>query len=535
MDNIKRILWVDDYKENSASSLFPPDETNIVTTMDQAIREIKGSNLYMYDTIVLDIDFENGLDNPEDIIKELRKKIYLSKDQIKKDFIISNGGYLLFLYLLESGYPSNRIAFLTGNAGILAELKKYNEQCLMEMSKDDIADEFIKAWKNAGEDFAIFDDSIDKIPVSIEYKVPKFYNECVLKLIDKDWDGVRKLVAGVVPQRLTDPLMNTGDKMIFRFHDANLEAPVYFSKKDDFAGHNLNDAEDWLKDMRTDDRVTRWLILRAGDFVESQFRLDEKSAVSQIHDVMGKISGDGGMRNAFRQMYFVFDGLRISEHKGIYYQAMSAMLVPFEAKPKNEDNNVYDADHQDIKVRRMFAWCLKQARNYCAHNKMGLTLSNGTTLFLIMIALTTVLRRDQWKQMENWYHQASGLVKEKFGKARSSDTDYRNLVDGMLVSLVENSKVDFDEASRKVYLNKDYTNYTSRDYLYAFGFNKEMDNASEANSERRERYYVYTIAAYILKWFDFAPIGNVSNWYGESVKCVYEVAEKIVENFKYDG
>ena len=119
MSQIKRVLWVDDHPENEASSLFDKNETNIVKKLDNALKEISSSHLYEYDTIVFDIDFENGLLDRDFVIEEFSKKIYLNDDQKDNKYIIENGGYLLFIYLLECGYPSEQVAFLTGNPNML--------------------------------------------------------------------------------------------------------------------------------------------------------------------------------------------------------------------------------------------------------------------------------------------------------------------------------------------------------------------------------------------------------------------------------
>ena len=94
MPGIKRVLWVDDIPDNKVRSLFSPIETRQVSTMEEAIDEMSGEHLYDYDTIVFDIDFENGLPHGEKkVVEKLAKKIFLSKDQ-RGDvtFLIRNGG-----------------------------------------------------------------------------------------------------------------------------------------------------------------------------------------------------------------------------------------------------------------------------------------------------------------------------------------------------------------------------------------------------------------------------------------------------------
>ena len=272
MGEVKRVLWIDDYINNSASKMFLDDETKKVQTMDAALEEIAGEHLYEYDTIVLDIDFENGIVNPERVKEQLKKKIYLSKDQENRQFIINNGGYLLFLYLLEKGYPSGQVAFLTGNAGIIGQLKNYTKQNAEPMAREEIVEAFIKVWQDTEEDLDEFEARVCGLPIAKEYVALDFVYDCAEKLDEKDMDGLRELIFNVVPETVTGNIQNTGDMMIFRFHEANLESPIYFSKNDnDIVGHNIVDAKAWLEKNRTTERVSRWLVLSAGDFVEMLF------------------------------------------------------------------------------------------------------------------------------------------------------------------------------------------------------------------------------------------------------------------------
>ncbi len=553
---VKRVLWVEDIKENPASCLFPSDETNIVGTMDDAIREFSGDRLYMYDTIVLDIDFENGLGDPEYVIQKLSEKIYLSKDQLKDNaYIINNGGYLLFLYLLERGYPSSQIAFLTGNAGIISQLKAFHDRYSNEMTKDDIAAAILTAWKEAGGenaegewnvDFDSFEAKIRQLPIDAKYKDGDFYEQCEDILLEdsgeKEVDpranklkDLKELVNTVPTDTPIETVENTGDKIIFRFHDANLEAPSYFSKNEnDIGGHNRADAEDWLDHQRTNENLLRWLLLAAGDYVEGLFRADSSEMNTQIKTIMRNVNDDGGVRSAFRQMYFVFDGLRAVEHKGVYYQAVSAMLIPFEGAPQSAGDYVFSTDYETQPekfwdtIRRMFTCCSKQARNYCAHNSMGTTLSVETTLFLLMLSLSAILNRDQREEMGGWYQKAAELINKKFYK-EDIEVDLCGKIQDLVEELSSRGVItEFEEVDQSA----DGT-IRPRSILYKMGKNSEIDKSNVANVETREDYYVFSIAAYILGWFDNAAVDEVKKMYDQPVAYVYETAQNIVNAYEY--
>ena len=529
MGDIKRVLWIDDYPNNKASSMFISCETKKVSTMDEAIAEIASDHLYDYDTIVLDIDFENGLPNGEkNVLRKLSEKIYLSKDQKNKSFIINNGGYLLFLYLLEKGYPSEQIAFLTGNAGIIGQLKAYTNQNISQMSKDDIVEAFKKAWIESEDDF-LDGVSIDTLPIDKKYKDSDFLMDCAEKLDSEDYDGLKELIDTVTPSMVTGNIQNTGDMMIFRFHEANLESPMYFSKNDnDIEGHNCSDAGNWLNDRRTSDKLTRWLLLDAADYIEQLFRSNVSSMNVQVGSIFASVNNDPGIRSSFRQMYFVFDGLRNTQRRGIYYQAVSAMLVPFDSNPKSSGSSADIANLEYDRVQKMFARFSKQARNYCAHNYFGSSVSNETVIYLIMGTVSVVLTKNQRQGKDDWYQNANQVF--GFNNPNYVLADNINKIDQLILNLLANSSIDTYSAHVD---GMTYSNYTPWDLLRALGYNTTMNLASEQSTTVRENYFIFTLAAYVVKWFEGLSEEDVEKRFGEGIRIVFEISNQIVANYLY--
>lgn len=542
MKDIKRVLWVDDRPQNRAGSMFDVEETKNVSTMDEALKEIAGSHLYEYDTIVLDIDFEDGLKNSEEVIKKLIEKIYLNRDQQNTQFVINNGGYLLFLYLLEKGYPSEQVAFLTGNGPMIQKLREYNLQNANPMSRDEIADKLIQIWNHLEDDDDKYDNfaiEVEKLPIAVEYTDDDFVNDCI-DLLDVDEDesideaAFRKRIYQVEVRTVTSNAENTGDMMIYRFHEANLKAPMYFSKNDnDIRGHNRSDAQNWLNERRTLKNVSRWLILSAANRIEQLFRDTDKNMTGNIRDIFREVNGDGGVRNAYRQMFFVLDGLRSKAADGAYYQAISAMLMPFDASPKKCGNTAAEAVYknargenrritEDEQIRRMFSSCTKQARNYCAHNSFGSTLDEKTSLFLLLISTTSVLCEEERKQFYFWYQKAEEAINQK----KVNGTDTINKVNDLIQRFVQNDEIDFEKAR----VDKNYQNYSTRDKLVVMGYHIPMTKEAPAV---REAYYLFTLAAYIVLWFDGMNGSDVREKFGKEVEIIYNIAQKIVTEYTY--
>lgn len=527
MADIKRILWVDDYPNNRAADMFPEVETRKVSTMEEAIMEISGKHLYDYDTIVLDIDFENGLPRGEkQVLEKLTEKLYLHKDQKNKNFIINNGGYLLFLYLLEKGYPSEKVAFLTGNPGIIGQLKTYTRQNQLQMSKQEITDAFIKAWGSSNDDIDYFQEQIDSLPIDVKYKDSDFVFDCAEAIDSGDTDEVKRLVEEIKPTMVTGSLQNTGDMMIFRFHEANLEAPVYFSKNDnDIDGHNRMDAEKWLVSRRTYNNVTRWLLLDAADYVEKLFRADQAGMNIQVGNIFRDTDADPGIRSSFRQMFFAMDGLINIERRGIYYQAVSSMLIPFDAAPKTSELLTGHRNGYDM-VSRMFARAAKQARNYCAHNYFGSSLSNSAVLYILSCTMLAVLSRSQAKDKSAWFE----TVYEAISPGVSFNApDNIKKIDDLCKKLLEENKLDIYKAN----LGSNFESYDSRDVLRALGYNKEMSVSEQQNTGLREQYFVFTLAAYVVKWFNGMSLGEVKKEFGKSVELLHRLSNEIVAQYEY--
>lgn len=537
MSVLKRILWVEDNQDiTRARRLFPDAETKKVSTMDDAIREISSSHLYDYDTVVLDIDFENGLPKgPNFVVEELSKKIYLSKDQRNKKFLMDNGGYLLYLYLLEKGYPSDQIIFLTGNGGIIEGLKKYTQESLNHFSKDEITGLIIAAWEEAvaedEDNIELFMDKVDELPVRSEYKTESFdYAEA---LLDEDEERLRKLINDVKIEAATESIKNTGDMMIYRFHEANLETPEYYSKNDnDIDGHNFSDAEKWLELHRTKNRVTRWLVLEATNYINELFK--NSSMERQVASIFSSIDHDPGIQSSFRQMFYVFDGLRAEERRGAYYQALAAMLVPFDINPKSR-RPIVEKPNDYENMRWTFAWFAKEARNYSAHNLFGSSISNESLLFILLGSMIAILDRDQLESMQFWVD----CVKNEFFNGGYSETNNMK-IEEYIRQLLSARHISVRESKMKVqsrYYSLFNEEFPEKSQPYGIvkllGINKRMTVSVERNSSTREKYYVFCLASFIVKSFEGVTDTEITERFGCAVSAFIGIANYIVETYEY--
>jgi hypothetical protein len=101
------ILWVEDNPENKQNFWFASRNVRNITDFSEAEETIE-KELNSYDVVVLDIDLRNS--DPEKV-REKSNQFGLSPD-----IFLQKSGMVLFLILLERGFPREQIIFLTGNA-----------------------------------------------------------------------------------------------------------------------------------------------------------------------------------------------------------------------------------------------------------------------------------------------------------------------------------------------------------------------------------------------------------------------------------
>ena len=249
---MKRVLWVEDRKDNLIEKkLFDNPESEIIERLDTAINLIN-EDIYGFDTIVLDIDFDNGI---EDI--NVIKKLFLQELDLEninnediEGYIHTHGGYLYYLYLLVNGYPSNQVAFLTGNPVIKREL---------EIDTIEEVGEIANFVRNVWEKDSIkFLDIMEEADIYEKYKenaaIEKYYS-C---LNSGDYEGLRLVVQEIKEQAekekaiVLNDVGNTSDKLLDKFRTANLKLPKVMAKV--ISGENT-EVDKWIKNASQHGRI----------------------------------------------------------------------------------------------------------------------------------------------------------------------------------------------------------------------------------------------------------------------------------------
>lgn len=151
----KNILWIDDLDDKnsnfeddflerekrgenskeiikSINKCFYEQAKNVelVQNYMEALKKL-GSSSEQYDLVVFDINMKEGADADEfnDIKKELKmKRVKVDDSSEKKSYkeFLEKAGMYLYLFLLNCGYPNERMVILTGNS--LEEPRKFLEE-----------------------------------------------------------------------------------------------------------------------------------------------------------------------------------------------------------------------------------------------------------------------------------------------------------------------------------------------------------------------------------------------------------------------
>ena len=150
----KNILWIDDCDDNDAGDIERDDledelnginrddteiireyfgesysDVNLVKEFLPAIEELN-KNCFQYDLVIFDMNMKEGMEsNLFDRIKDSLKENRVNVKENEWDEFCSNAGIYLYLYLLNKGYPNNRMVILTGN-GRNSPQKRLEEACI---------------------------------------------------------------------------------------------------------------------------------------------------------------------------------------------------------------------------------------------------------------------------------------------------------------------------------------------------------------------------------------------------------------------
>lgn len=452
--DIQRVLWLEDNPNTDwevYQSLKDEDEIMTVKLMDDVFDYIRNPETRnKFDTVVLDIDMSQGILSADQICKNLtdNKLLYLSEEQLNSSYLKSCGGYLVYIYLLKKGYPSEQIVFLTGNAGSIASIKALESTKIRCRFKtvEEYTDAFIEACFNASQQ--------QFLPCLInghkkkKKATDRFVKDCEARGIDsevskdeslqkhalsKERDEIdkrlKKYVATDVGQSQTAMQESVDDfaSKIKKFHDANMEFPTCYEKGGVGYGTLLRGSKDfnkWMNNSTRSRKILRWLVLNLCKIMGDYFITYIRTADSNDDGEYPCIYNDSlqNRRNekikridvqiAFKELEQAFATYYSSNSgdKRRNKTAIHTLVVPLD-KYQKRDNKYVNLAHQ--------------IRNFTAHNHMGESFSDEQFMFLLLIIVECYKpyrEAKAVKKISDWKKRALEFLLEEF-KRNNNNAD----------------------------------------------------------------------------------------------------------------
>lgn len=458
----------------------------------------------------------------------ISKSLYLEKGrEDNNNYIMENGGYLIYLYLIKKGYPSDNIAFFTGNPSMMLILESYNKKTVYG-SVDDIYNGINNVWrecyrdKNDGnEAYADFVQCLDSMNISKVYKNRADKIDQFLEKNDKG--GLKNLIREIQDNESVDEI-NYEDSMISRFHKANLQLPDYYLKKDLFYEHDIEAMAKWVNDHRTKENMTRWLIIDIANYITGMSDNELSCVITPLFntDNNSETLMWREMKNAFSQMAHLLNGIFYRENKekgisGRFFQAISTILNPYEQKIKLPLSSYSGSDFDEI--RKMLVQTSKQARNYFAHNYFRSTISdNSTTLFLLLLVVLGLLDEQKNNEISEWVDDVICYISECKTEWKINNINYSTL------TYTNDCKIN--DIYRMISSSSLNGAICANDCLDAFKKYRVNENKKD-----REDFCVFSLAAYIIKWFN-RDISDDNSINANIIK-IYKLSQKIVNSYSF--
>jgi len=558
--DVKRILWLEDGIANSeVTKMFPDRETLKAGDMDSALKAInKKEELDSLDTIVLDIDMKDGVKDIGKLIDVLRGKplspeaagmeyermLYISKEEEEKakDFLQDNGGYLVYLYLLKKGFPSERIAFLTANSGDLGalnamfgadgatyvldpkELSELFEQAFYDTFSDD---------QEVDPDSKEFLEKCEKTGIPSDFIQSDAFIDAVEQLAASDNSGLMSIFEDFFKGERA--INNTLTEKFLKFRSANLEICSSFAKTERDCGKvgGITAMREWMR-RDIEEKKIRWLVLNLCKIMldclsknRNMKSFDCEFNKEANHNTFTRDSAIA----VFQQLSLHFQkhlGTDEDQKKWSYLQALRIYTTPF-------DSGKYLYITQSCNI------VAKQLRNYCAHNCFGDSMSAQDFFFFLLFitkAYTPLAKTDfksknalyEWLEVAeqeflDLYGIPGELSEEEKKEFWVSLNRYAVLTHNKFFKDVNSPLHNWAcrKNNQKPYNSNermDRKGYSAADFLYNLGYSKEQER-SDYN------FYVFSVYAFAAVTYFQSNNNNDNALLRFAAKRAYELLGSI--------
>lgn len=410
-----RALWVED--KYIQPSEFGLENAILCKNMESAF-EFIANHQDEFDAVVLDINLEIGM-KIESVFERLKEIVPISRliemEENREAELQGKAGLYLFLYLLNQGFPKERICFLTGNKSVqenpvedaldylegyrlqIIQSEKQLDQFLERMKDQTTLKDEVPNKETIVEDLSeICDEVYDVVDEEAadligEYKGAFQFHHVYEQLtsyqeeVKKEEEERQRKQQQLGVQVKEDIPRNTFDSFKRTFEKIGLRAPRGFKK------HEQNDQmKSWIKEGTTPYyQLRRCLIDYSKMAREALIDKTNGDKFLAFHERFQNNSGDKIEvydSSYFEEMLESFEKLLPirepeDEHgKKMYYlQMIKKLSQPWEGI-KHEKGHHY--------LYKIYFQTMKLLRNWTAHSKLQLVNSNleGDLTFIILIS-----------------------------------------------------------------------------------------------------------------------------------------------------
>lgn len=348
------ILWVEDNPENKKNFWFGNRNVTSIVDFTQAEEAIE-KELNSYDVAVLDIDLTNS--NKENV-RDKSSQFGLSPDEF-----LQKSGMVLFLSLLERGFPREQIIFLTGNAD-KNEFSKLVETIRSSKDEEEI--------KNATEKVLgiLSDEQKNELKQKNNKQDRVSYISSLATHQDKSTYGIFREACNAICIKPPEAISKSNNK------DAQLELKNWLEK------HEKNDY-----------MVLRRGIIEGCKFLKKHIKDDDnhiqfRSFVkgTKIRNPVIKILSDD-IQNYLDTVAQFLPARQPIEINGTYRLFLRTLVHEWEESiDPQETTEKYGGDIHT------FAGLSKQTRNWVSHAKLLEPLDSGIIAFLFLVNMRAMFK-----------------------------------------------------------------------------------------------------------------------------------------------
>lgn len=506
----------DDFEDFNEKSFGLDKYQKVVKrTLEETLIYVE-EHYHSFDTVVLDINLDLGQDLS--IIKEHLRKVILRKKLetiIKDGKLKENAGLYIFLFLLDKGFPKDRMCFLTGNNS-MEDNNDELEQFISFMEQYNLCDYETKAdLENAINTGTYrFDMCIDQISNKLSNLLDKVDNVLDEQEVDeleslltekKQFSASYHWLLNVEKNRKQDfNPTNTVAQFKEAFEQIGMTAPRGFKKKIE-----SEEMKEWLESKDTDYYKLRRGVIEAAKSLK--LRLDEDGFIKFNQDFQLSYTDE---QSPYSKEYFDYlltaleEILPIREPRNkhsIYLQIIKKISHPWEGvrheiKPHNRSEDIKKEEASKSKV---YFNILKLLRNWVAHSKLtASSFLERDVAFLLIVAMRAYFSLERNK-LEDFEQKLLELLK-------SVSTNYDSL------------KLDIEK--NKIPINKSFKEIRDRyKFIHTVNFNqllKEIGNQKDFYEKRSGKPHCQPHYLMKMLWHGmYQP--NISNGSGNYLQVSF--------------